>query len=163
MMKQIFWLFSLLFVFGCSKSDDSNKGKSFDDQLYGKWLLIKEERFEGNKLVETVSLKAAEHCEYDVLDFLPSNSINYLAYYLDLDTDDCNTRYMPDAYRWKMMDHRRLVIDNGEVRQEYIIASIDDAGMILEGTVSRQVPNLVGENGSTTVNMRVRVHYQRVK
>ncbi|WP_413513382.1 hypothetical protein [Myroides odoratus] len=159
-MKKILGILAVLLIFSCSKSDD-NGDKTLDNQFYGKWYLVKEDHFDKNsKLLATISLKAGEHCDYDQLDFLPTNRINYLAYYLTDDTKECYSRYIENAYQWKMIDQRRLTLYNGEVRQEFIVTKIDDAEMNLERMLTAMEIN--SDNYEKGV-VRIRIYYQKVK
>lgn len=159
-MRYIGILLCTLFLFSCSKSDD-NGSKTYDEQLVGKWSLIKEERFNASsQLIATISLKAAEHCDYDQLDFLPSNTIDYNAYYLEEGSDECKSRFTKNAYRWTMLDHRRLALDSGDGRVDFVVTTVSDAELILTRPLTAMEKNT---NESLKDVSFIKVFYQKAK
>lgn len=167
-------LLLLVLAFSGCKSDDSNsddKAKSeLKTKMVGSWLLVKEEGFgKKNNLAETNDLKVAVNCEYDRLDFLPSNSVNFLSHYIVKDNPDCQSRVVPDAYRFGILDHRRIVLSNGETRNEFFVDTLDENVMILDRMLSnnealdREKSKPDYKDGDEPQVYRIKVHYQRVK
>ncbi|MGG5577516.1 hypothetical protein ACPDHL_09260 [Myroides sp. C15-4] len=177
-MKNTVKFFSVMLLcftlFSC-KSDDSNsddKQKSeLKVKLVGSWLLKTEDGLgkTGSQPVETKDLKVGPNCEYDQLDFLPSNSINFLSHYIVKDNPDCQSRVVPDAYRYGVLDYRRIVLSNGESRNEFFVDKLDENEMILDRMLTNDEviarwkadPDYQEERDPKVY--RIKVHYQRVE